>query len=241
MIRLVTACNERYLSRMQPYLDSLKKHCQIPVTLITVGFETKIPGVECIKLDKQLNRGSPMETESPQHGSFLQVLDCTDDDIIIFTDGDIVMQRSFMRHELDRIALLPFGSVMAGYNSGPGETLAVEASRLFPRFTIEQIDARMKFTGKPCYNIGVFVARRKDYQRIYEAYIPKWDIVSEAFGGPARQQWLVVHTIHQLGMTVKVTPYSFHANGHYGMPPRCWYRDGVLYSDNEIVLMRHKL
>jgi len=240
-MRLVTACNQGYISRIQPYIQSLAAHVNISTALITVGFDYQHPDILTFKLPRSMNNGAPFETESPQHGSFLPVIDTEDNDVFIFTDGDIILQRPFTKRELDHIHTLPEGVVMAGYNSGPDETLAIEGARLFPRFSIDQIGAKFGLMDKPCYNIGVFIARRSTYQAIYDEYMTRWQMATDAFGHPARQQWLVVYTIHKLGLEVKLTPYSLHANGHYGMPPGCYYRDGVLYSGADVVALRHKL
>lgn len=242
MARLITASNERYFGRMDAYLESIKRHCQFPATLVCIGDRHHpISPIETVLLPRALNAGAPMETESPQHGSFLQVLDGPDDEVLIFTDGDIVMQRPFTEHELALFEGLPDRTVAAGYNSGPDETLATEAVRLFPRFGLGAIGAVLGYLNQPCYNIGVFAARRSVYRAIYAEYMTRWQLACDAFGHAARQQWLVVNTIHRLGIQVQVTPYSLHANGHYGMPPGCHYRDGLLYCGEEVVCLRHKL
>jgi hypothetical protein len=248
MARIVTASNAGYIERIKPYLESLSRHSQIPATLVCVGdfvFDPHLPGVDSVMLTRQENYGAPLDTESPQHGAWLQVVPGEPDDVAIFTDGDIVMQRPFSARELDWLASLDDNTIAAGYNSGPDETLAVEGARLFPRFPLEAIGRRFDavdiFT-TPCYNIGVMAARRSVYQRIYDAYMPLWETVSEAFGHMARQQWLVCYVIAALGIRVDVTPYSWHANGHYGMPPGCRYGPGgLLYAGDDVVLMRHKL
>jgi hypothetical protein len=241
-MRIVTASNERYWGKIQPYLDSLRANSQLPATLVCVGdrhdpFST----IPTVLLPRCKNLGAPLETESPQHGSFLQVLDGPADEVLIFTDGDIIMQRPFTEPELAWLDTLPDNTVYAGYNSGPDETLTVEAGRLFPKAPLEQIGRLFGLMDRPCYNIGVFVARRTTYRAIYDGYMKHWQLACEAFGHMARQQWLVCWTIHKLGINVQVTPYSFHANGHYGMPAGCHYKDGQLFAGEELVLMRHKL
>jgi hypothetical protein len=244
MARLITAANARYIMRIMPYLGSLSANSQIPATLVCVGnfiSYPHLPNINSVILPHSENYGAPSETECPQHGAFLQVIDGPDDEVLIFTDGDIIMQRPFTEQELTWLENLPADTVAAGYNSGPDETLAVEAGRLFPRFGLDQIGARLGYMDRPCFNIGVIAARRRTWQRIYTEYMTRWQLVTEAFGHPARQQWLVVNTIHRLGIRVEVTPYSLHANGHYGMPPGCYYRGGVLYAGEEVVCLRHKL
>lgn len=243
MAKIVTACNSRWFGRILPYLDSLKAHSQIPPVLVTVGFNATYPGVETVELPRSENAGAPIESESPQHGSWLKVVEGKPDDIVIFTDGDIVVQRPFTQDEIKWLFALPENTVACGYNSGPAETLTVEAGRLFPRFPIDSIGARfgLDLDKTPCYNIGVIAARRSTFQRIYDAYMPLWKLATDALAHPARQQWLVCVVFALLGLQVKVTPYSFHANGHYGIPPGCIYADGSLYHGNELVLFRHRL
>ena len=243
MIRLVTACNAGYLGRMAPYLDSLRQSADFPVTLVSVGFEATYPGIECVMLPRLLNQGAPVETESPQHGSFLQVMSGDDDETLIFTDGDIIMQRALTLQEWAWLEEFPAGQVSCGWNSGPDETLEVEAARLFPRVTMDQLAGRLGSIVReaPCYNIGVFAAHRQTYRRIYEAYMPLWKIATDAFQHPARQQWLVNYVIATLGIPVIRMEYSFHANGHYGLPPGVEIRNGTALYQGEVVAFRHRL
>jgi len=241
-MRIVTAANERYFGQIDGYLRSLAQYCQYPATVVCIGDRHHpLSPIETVKLPRACNAGAPIETESPQHGSFLQVVEGPDDETLIFTDGDIIMQRPFSDAERAAFDGLDDDTVLAGYNSGPDETLEIEARRLFPRFGLDVIAARFGDLSRPCYNIGVFAAKRRTYRRIYETYMTRWQLATDAFGHAARQQWLVIHTIHVLGLQVQVTPYSLHANGHYGMPPGCHYRDGVLYHGLEVVCLRHKL
>ena len=245
-MRIITAANPRYYGAIQPYIDSLNRYSQIPVTLVCVTNNILYGGTilnpaKPVRLSPADNYGAPVETECPQHGAWLQAVDGPEDEVCIFTDGDIILQRAFTDSEMDWLANWPADAVGMGYNSGPAETLAVEAGRLFPRVTLEALAAVFGDLSRPCYNIAVFIARRATFRRIYEQYKRGWLTVTDAFGHPARQQWLVVHSVHTLGLPVIVTPYSFHANGHYGIPPGCNYRDGQLYWNDELVAFRHKL
>lgn len=241
-MKLITACNEGYYRRMTPYLESLKRHLDFEPVLVTVGFEPEYCPITHVHLTRAQNAGAPYETESPQHGSFLQVIDGPDDETLIFTDGDIVLQRPLTEIEHVQLECLE-GAVSCGWNSGPTETLQIEAARLYPRVTPLQLAARMgqRVNTTPCYNIGVIAAKRATWQRIYDAYVPLWKTVTEAFGHPARQQWLVNYVIDALGIPVRRMSYSLHANGHYGIPPGVELRDGLAYYQGELVAWRHKL
>lgn len=243
-MRIITAANERYFGPITPYLNSLSVHSQVPATLVCVGDrQLEYADIQSVQLSRNLNSGAPRETESPQHGAWLQVVQGSADEVCIFTDGDIIMQRPFNYDELNYLSDLDGNTVACGYNSGPGETLTDEARRLYPHVGM---DALARVFGKvdtiPCYNIGVIAARRSVFQRIYHEYMSWWELVSDAFGHAARQQWLVCWVMHELGLNVDITPYSLHANGHYGMPPGCRYgHDNLLYSGEQLVLFRHKL
>lgn len=241
-MRLITACNAHYFGRMAPYLDSLNTHAEFPKTLVTVGFQATYPGIDCAYLPRFQNAGAPVESELPQHGSFLQVIDGELDEILIFTDGDIVLQRPLTYQEMDWLGNLSNNSVACGYNSGPDETLAIEGNRLSPRFPLDAIGERfgLPLDHTPCYNIGVIAARRSTWEAIYNAYMPLWKLASDAFQHPARQQWLVCAVIALLNLRVQVTPYSFHANGHYGTPPGVSV-NGAAYYNGELVAFRHRL
>lgn len=241
MLRLITACNEGYYRRMTPYLDSLKRYLDFQATLVTVGFEPEYCVIDHVHLTRIQNAGAPYETESPQHGAFLQVIEGPDDEVLVFTDGDIVLQRPLT--QIETAQLLSVSGVACGYNSGPNETLAVEGARLFPRVTPLQLSGRMGeiVNTAPCYNIGVIAARRSIWKNIYGAYMPLWKTVTEAFGHAARQQWLVNYVIALLGIRVHVMSYGLHANGHYGIPPGVLIRDGLAYYQDELVAFRHKL
>ncbi len=135
---------------------------------------------------------------------------------------------------------MPEGTVALGYNSGPGETLLDEARRLFPKVAEAELGQHWKVTA-PCYNIGVLAARRSTLQAIYERYLRDWEAVSAYLGHAARQQWLVCHTIAELGLCVQAPGYGWHANGHYGVPPGVSYANGLVMYEGAPVLFRHKL
>src|SRR6185369_2330626 len=93
--------------------------------------------------------GAPERTYSLQHGAFLEYVCGHPDDILIYTDGDIIMQRPPSEPERVLFEKLPPNVVLAGYNSGPYETLGLEASRLSPRYDPGTVfDARIM--AQPC-------------------------------------------------------------------------------------------
>lgn len=246
-MKLLTCSNARWLPRMRPYLSSLADHSPFDNVLLGVGcrvpglFLEDLLGVRAIELPVSVLEGTPAETESVQHGAWLPYVDGPEDEVILFTDGDIVMQRRPSDAEMSFFASLPDGAVTCGWNSGPSETLEVEAGRLFPRYSREQMINTWgaRYLTAPCYNIGVVAARRSTWRRIYAEYMAQWGKACVAFGGPARQQWLVCWVIDALGLRVDLMPYSIHTHGCYPLPAGAAIVAGELTYQGAPVLFRH--
>jgi len=246
MTQLITCSNARWLPRMRPYLETLASfspwdnilagvHCRVPAL-----FLEDVLGVRAVELPAETLAGAPAETQSVQHGSWLPYVAGPDDEVVLFTDGDIVLQRRPTDDELAWIDGLPAGVVTCGWNSGPRETLADEGARLFPK--VGQADIHARFGSvelKPCYNIGVIAARRETWRQIHALYMRNWDLVSDTFGHAARQQWLVCWAIHALDLRVDLMPQSFHTHGCYPLPAGASLVGGVLQFNGTPVLFRH--
>lgn len=248
MVSIVTASNQRYLPRIKPYLQSLESFSPLENILIGVGckpfaeYMQDVPHITEIELPSELNDGSPNETQSPQHGAFLSVFEGGDKDVIIFTDGDIKLQRRMSMPELAWLNGIADNVVYCGWNSGPGETLIQEGQRLFPKMSDGEISDRWGriVYDAPCYNIGVFVANRATYRRIYAEYMRLWELACSTFGGPARQQWLVCYVLARYNITVDLMSYSFHMHGCYPLPNGAAFSEtGDLLYKGEKVLFRH--
>lgn len=238
-MQLLTASNERYYPRIRPYLESLKRHCNIPWALIeTSPAEYPFAQISAYKLSKRRNAGSPPETESPQHGAFWPLLDSLSD-TVVFTDGDLIMQRPFTDDEISWAESVEFS---AGWNGAPRESLTIEAQRLRPIKTLDEIRSAFPLmdTGL-CYNIGCMIAKGETFKRIHARYMELWPTACEMFGHMARQQWLVCYVVAELGIEVDLMPVSFHAHGHYGMPGGCYQEGSQIYTSGGPVLFRHKL
>ena len=237
-MHIVTSATANYFGAVRPYLDSLKAH---GVLFTVVCIDSLMPNYPAVTLTGEQNAGAPEDTQCAQHGSWLKVIEGAGP--FVYTDGDIILQRDFTATEKDAIENIPDNVIGVSYNSGPGETLRDEGARLRPTADMAYMASVFgaDWQNIPNYNIGVMVARRSTFQRIYDAYMPLWMSVGKAFRHYARQQWLVSYVIHRLEIAARVMPYSFHANGHYGMPPGCYYENGAVYSGNALVAFRHKL
>jgi len=241
---LVTGCNQGYYNRIRGYLHSLEQYADFPVNLVTVGFSANpnIKNVTPFFIDPADNYGAPPQTESIQHGSFLKVIKYKPKEVIVYTDGDFVMQRPLDLEE-KKLLKLKDGEVITSWNGGPNETLEIEASRLNMRCDINQLinDWGNVVKTAPIYNVGFLGMTANTWGSLYENYIADWNSIALYFGHMARQQWLISYTIAQLGLTVKIAPWSLHAHGHFGLKPGMERRPDGIYHDGKLAAFRHYL
>lgn len=239
---LITGCNERYLPRMSRYLDSLRSYATFPVYLAGVGFQPpEIDGVCRLSLTREQNAGSPPQSECIQHGSFLQVLpDRNMTSTILYTDGDLVMQRAVDESEW-ALLRLNFGDVLVGYNGGAHETLLTEYYRLSPMKSPDEMECLWghDWDTLTIYNVGCVAATRDTWNYIHREYMKHWQMACETFVHPARQQWLISWIIGKLNPVIM--PWSFHAHGHFGMKPGMTRQGDQIYHNGKLALFRHYL
>lgn len=235
-VTLISGCNQRYHGRFQHLAQSLKQHANIPYQLISVGFET--PGYT--PLTHEQNYGAPPETECIQHGSFLAALPGASDDVLVYLDGDVTLQRPFDAGELAWLENFPESAVSAAWNR-VGETLAEEAVALGPKKSVADLAADWGGFDMPCLNAGVVVARRSTWERAYETYMAHWLLAGESFVHQARQQWLMCWVWAALGLKLEIMPWTFHAHGHFGLKPGMEMRADGVYADGKLAALRHYL
>ncbi len=236
MIRIVAGCNERYRARFEPCRQSLAQHSQVIAHRVSVGF------VESgwLPLSREQNHGAPPETECIQHGSFLRVAPGQPDDVIVYLDGDVTMQRPLDAGELAWLESLPAGAVSAAWNR-TGETLIEEARALGPR---ESDDGLRVLWGAwidtaPALNAGIVAARRETWEAAYAGYMDRWDLACASFGHQARQQWLMCWTWQHLGLDVQIMSWQLHAHGHFGLKPGMEVRPDGVHANGKLAVFRH--
>lgn len=239
---LVTGCNERYLLRMMPYLGTLLEHADFPVYLVGVGFQPpQIEGINSLCISRAANEGAPSETESIQHGSFINVLDISDDEVVIYTDGDFLMQRAMDDQERSLLAISGNAAVTS-WNGGPHETLGTEAGRLGQKLTDEEMTTVWGegWQTRPIYNVGFLALTAWEWEELRGRYMIYWPLACESFSHQARQQWLISYLLDMF-CSVTIAPWSLHAHGHFGLKPgMSWGSDGI-YADGKKALFRHFL
>lgn len=235
---LVTGGNAAYHGRLQACLASLEAHCNVPYQVFAVGYSH--PGYFAISHAE--NQGAPASTECIQHGSFLRHLRGADDAVIVYIDGDVRMQRPFDAGELEWLSNFPEWHVSATWNR-VGETLIEEARALGPTRSEEQMVATWgkRILIAPALNVGVIVARRATWGKVYNGYLEHWGAVTAEFSHQARQQWLIGWMYAALGMTVDIMPWSVHSHGHFGLKPGMEMRADGVYADGKLAALRHYL
>ena len=239
---LVTGCNETYQHRLNAYLDTLEHNADFPVYFVGVDF---LPArasakVTAVTISQEQNAGAPPQTECIQHGSFVQVVPGKLSDVIIYTDGDFLMQRGM--DDSERALLnLKKGQVAIGYNGSAAETLTKEASRLGQRISdMDMWELWGDWADLPIYNAGCMAATRATWAALHEAYMARWGDACESFTHQARQQWLISWLIGTHFKPV-ILPWSFHAHGHFGMKPGMEWGAGGIWADGKLALFRHYL
>lgn len=238
---LVTGCNAPYRPRIHGYLHSLEQYADFPITHVGVGFlpELEFSKVTPAAITREQNEGAPMETECIQHGSFLPVIDCPANEVIMYTDGDFTMQRGLHDDERELLAL-PHNAVAVGYNGGEHERLVHEYTRLSPKVSPQQMELLwgQDWHARPIYNVGCVAMTRQTWETLYSNYMSSWGVISECFRHQARQQWLMSWLISEY-FTEVILPWSFHAHGHFGLKPGMEVKADGVYADGRLALFRH--
>ncbi len=243
-MRIVTGCNEPYFQRMTPYLNSLRRFADFPVTFVGVEFTPPDLGdIETISMTAEQNYGAPPQTKCIQHGSFASLIPGDDSEVLIYTDGDFVMQRQLRDDERKLLQLEDYAAVTS-WNGGEHETLEIEAGRLGMRTSMDDLIAAYGRCIKlrKIYNIGFLAMTRVSWIELHKAYLREWERVGRYFSHMARQQWLVSYLLKQLDYDIKIAPWSLHAHGHFGLKPGMTRgADGQIYHNGRLAAFRHYL
>jgi len=242
-MRIVTACNEGYYPKMAGWLDSLAERSNIAYTLVKVGWDYACGRqINEVCLPRDLNNGAPSTTESVQHGSFLNVVDGKENEILIYCDGDMVLQRAFTAEEITWIRRFGDNTVSAGPNRYR-ESMLDELELLQVLVSMDEL--RGRFPGEidewQMLNVGVLAMRRSAWEKLYRAYMERWELVSQTMGHQARQQWLICYLIYALGMDLRVMPYLMHSHGHFGLHPGVEMHGEDVVANGKLAAIRHHL
>lgn len=94
---LATSITQSHLDKSQPYFQSAIKYFTGRKICFTINFTCQIEGWETIQVKPEC-KWRPTNRDnyySLQHGEFIKYLNVEPDEVILFTDSDIILQRPF--------------------------------------------------------------------------------------------------------------------------------------------------
>lgn len=245
---LLTGTDEKYYNKIIPYLDTLEKYSPYTNYVFTVGFRP-----ETRKWTNVYHYFLPLDVFSDistnpciQAGEFLPYFTYNPKDIIIFTDGDMRLQREFTKQELDLVSFAEEDdTVLAGPNATHLEnTLLNELHGLKTSWNTSDIfdlfgEAKVHWEERTL-NMGIIICNYKTYYKIFEKTYELFRKFSTVTNHMARQQWFMNLAIYSFAK-VKLLPFTFHSHPHNGYQEgRRFDEDGTMYINDTKVLFRHK-
>lgn len=247
MIRLATGVTPNYLPRAAAFLESLKK-CNIPTTLFAVNFDRDPPNLW--HMERVLVDYNKATVQLPkfmlQHGGFTQFAPANwkEDDVIIFTDADAILQRPFTDDEIVSMLSVGENEMQVGYNRpNDAQTLHHEATCVFPRKPLTEIYTIFPGTEKMlCRNFGFVVGRLSAWRELFKRTVALEPNCRACFSNPARVQFMACYALQQPGMRITELSPVIHAHGHLGLKHGLEKGpDGLWRQDGQVVAFAHAL
>ena len=243
---LATGADTPYIARIKPYLDSVEQHSNFDLNYLVHISDTDMKlGYEMIdvaKLSPSLPQCWQPNWPCVQHGDFLHsptlqtILNPTD--VVVFTDGDMLMQRPLNDSELMLLRTLQDGEVLMGMNAHPNDTLKDEAERIQPTAAFRL--ANVPDQHNMVYNGGVIVMQVQTWLRFYSLYRGYWPTFEPYFNHYAKGQWLISWILGHFSFDVKMQPLTFHQHNHYPTQPNTHQDEhGNVYHNGELTLFKH--
>jgi len=243
---LATGTTDNYLPKMVPFLKTVDKNSNFDKNLLLcVGFPNEIENnsknIEALYLKREEVKS--FSCICIQHGEFLNhpfFDSLEEDDVVCFTDGDILMQRPLSEIEIQTIKNLGDSDVMMQMNGYIGEPLSNEYKKLTP--TIPYSELCEKLGGVPetysVYNGGVIIAKKKAWRILREKYLELFHINDCTFKNIARIQWLISFVVNKYLNPVLMSSL-IHTHFHGGPTSDSHFEDDVLYIGNDKCVFTH--
>jgi glycosyltransferase involved in cell wall biosynthesis len=229
------------------------KDNDVSMFCVTIGFRVDeyqakmFPNIKFVYMDG-LDLQARNHNFCIQHGDFLQVTKdvIEDDDVIVFIDVDIKVQRGFTKAEkewLNGFVDKP-DTIGVAMNAGRTDTLHREFQRLQARPGYNTWMAEEIFPGNhrlmKCFNTGVLVGTKSAFSDMKMYYDDNFDAVDELFGHYAKNQWLMSWVI-QYHMYYELLDGSFHTHGKWSQIEGLGWKDSVATYNGEIILFNHAI
>ena len=230
---IATNINEEYYNRKHKlWVDSVNKYFKDESLIFTMGFS--LEGSLQLELDKLpyskhprlKNRANFVCLES---GEFVDFIDYPDDEILILTDWDLVVQREFLDVELD--ALNSLGEYEFGMNRDH-----YPCNKLKGYLGIDKAHSDIS-DDWIVYNTGVQAGRVSAWKKLFEYWKGYYDETYAKMTHHATGQALFNYIIQKHGM-VKEMPLTFHnAHWFHGTPSKI--QNNQLYVGDDLVCFNH--
>ena len=231
----------------QNYLNSVQKNsnfdrnilCYLGKDQITLEYDK----IEIFNVDPN-SIVKPNSNNCIQHGEFLNsesFNEVKDSDVIVFTDGDMNLQRGLSEKEEMFIRNMKDNDVFVGYNESPTETLSREVmyfgEYLNPNW---KLNFNKNVDVIKCYNTGVLCMNKKTWLKLKTFYIQQFDSVNSIFTHYAKQQWLLSYILGSEGFNIFEMGYEIHNHNMFGNVVGTDQKEGLLTYNDMVVLFKHK-
>lgn len=245
---LAVGADKNYLSNshLQNYFKSINQNSNfdknILVYLGNESVEKPCDNIEVFCVDPTTIR-KPNKNNCLQHGEFLLAegfSECSDSDIIVFTDGDMTLQRSLTDKELEFLKSFKDGDVSVGYNDSPTQTLFAESYKLQPKRSNWTTLFEYNLQNIKCYNTGVLCMNKATWKKLTELYVKTFDWVDNIFDHYAKQQFLISYIIGTKDFNIIEMGYNIHNHTHAPSPHGTTNENGLIKHNGEVVLFKHR-
>jgi hypothetical protein len=244
---LATGADRNYLPVVQPYLDSMNRNSNFDDNVLAyLGDEPIQSYSDKVKVTnvypstvKALNLNNCVQHGEFLRGEYFNSLD--DSDVIVFTDGDIIMQRPMTADEEHRFRSLRDCDVFIGFNAGPDDTLYTEATRLTQVDKMIPSELIADWHKIKIYNAGVTAMNKRTWLRLMDDYLSLVEHAKSTFVNIAYQQWLMCFIMGTRPYNVIDMPNEIHCHRHYFPNPLGASMDenGTAYFNGKKVLFKH--
>jgi len=254
MIYIGTSITRNMLDYGTSYLDSLSLHSKYSNFVICCGFKaddlglrTRYPKINFIDVDinsikTRAKNGWPANRDgflTLQSGEFIEYLDVQSDDVVIFTDYDITIQREPTEAEIEMFENIGDEEFLMQWDSYPTSKL----SEYFPALAAKKSHAEWEsrfgvdLSKMLAYNTGVIVARANAYKTLWASFQVMYDTMTEFFTRHAAVQFIDCYVI-QKDMKATKMPDDMH-NGQWFTGNPCRFTEGYMTVNSEKVLFAH--
>lgn len=256
-IILCTGADKKYLSNIhfKNYLKSINQNSNFDQNILVYVGDDNNGNVDAGYENINVCKISPDHiialnpNNCIQHGEFIKADgfdSISGDDVIVFTDGDMTLQRPLSSEELEFLKNLKDGDVYVGYNASPNDTLHDEFYRLLPykkHDEVFDIDLqKIDLKEIKVYNTGVLAMNKNTWAKLSGQYIELYhDNVDKIFKHYAKQQWLISFLLGIFNYNVIEMPYDIHNHTHYPSPIGTTIDENkVVRFNDKVVLFKHR-